>query len=347
MLRARELWTTLEKDSGKLLLRPVGTLEMGLPDELKDSIKIFEDSGTPYEHLTAKDLAKRWPQIGLSAGQEALFQKDGWVVLAVECLQALADMAEKFGARVLTGHGLESCDLAAKLLVTDGGERIEYDRLVLCCGPWTNQVLKRCGLSQLPLVVSCEQQTYFATLPGREAEHDWDSMPILLSASRDAGGDVYMVPHVKNGVYGVKVGVHREGQLMENEEHQIPKGTDYSALPNHDHTLLTEFPDSLDEWMGAAVMKWVRTHLPGVDGSKIVHHYRCRYTNVANDDGGFVVGRHPDNADVVLACAFNGEGFKFATAVGEMAADISLGEAPKVPEAVSHFDPRRLTVGSP
>ena len=96
----------------------------------------------------------------------------------------------------------------------------------------------------------------------------------------------------------------------------------------------------------AAVQTWIGTHLPGLDGTRVAHHYRCRYTNVAHDDGGFVVGPHPECSDIVLACAFNGEGFKFATAIGEMAADLAVGVPPRIPEAVNLFDPSRLALAT-
>ena len=89
------------------------------------------------------------------------------------------------------------------------------------------QIIK--SLSRVPTLnteVSCEQQTYFEPFPGQESQHNWDSLPIILNAERYFGGDVYALPHVVGGVNGVKVAVHREGQLIENDDHQIPPGTD-------------------------------------------------------------------------------------------------------------------------
>lgn len=343
MRRALVLWRQLEDDAGKpeQLLKRVGAMEIGLPDELKNTIEIFQGGGVQYELFhSAEELATRWPQIRLGDGQGAVYNEDGFVVLAEKCLESLMDQAVRHGACWKMGHSLVSCDTKSKVLTTEEGEKLEYDRLVLCCGPWTNQALQRCDLAQLPLVVSCEQQTYFKPLPGHESKYDWNSCPIILSADRSPGGDVYAIPHVVNGVSGIKVSVHREGNLMDNDEHPIPAGTKIT-VPHHDHSKIHEFVQECDEWMASKVQRWVRNHLPGVCPD-ILHYCRCRYTNVAEDDGNFVVGPHPHRDDVILACAFNGEGFKFATAVGEMAADFALGLPAQVPEAVEPFKPARL-----
>ncbi len=48
----------------------------------------------------------------------------------------------------------------------------------------------------------------------------------------------------------------------------------------------------------------------------------CMYTNTP--DGHFVIDHHPAHAHVVLACGFSGHGFKFASVVGEILADLAL-----------------------
>eukprot|EP00929_Paragymnodinium_shiwhaense_P106674 TRINITY_DN72270_c0_g1_i1.p1 TRINITY_DN72270_c0_g1~~TRINITY_DN72270_c0_g1_i1.p1 ORF type:complete len:471 (+),score=108.39 TRINITY_DN72270_c0_g1_i1:80-1492(+) len=346
MRRARQLWLQLEDDSDMLLLKKVGTLGIGEPPLLDEIAGVFGATGLSYERFGAEELARRYPQVRLLDGQEVLWQPDGWVILAERCLQALTEQARRFGADVKILHSLESCDTAAKIVTTDEGERISYDKLVLCCGPWTNQALQRSGLRQLPLVVSMEQQTFFDPRPGQEELYDWNHLPIVLNATSEPGSDFYTIPHVVDGVRGVKVSVHREGQLMHNDEHQIPAGTSFAELPNHDHSVVGEFSAELDGWMAKAAQRFVRQHYPGLEQT-ISHHYRCRYTSVAVNDGGFCVGPHPDRPeDVIVAAAFHGEGFKFGIATGELAADLALGLPPRVPAAAAKFAPARLLASS-
>ncbi len=57
-------------------------------------------------------------------------------------------------------------------------------------------------------------------------------------------------------------------------------------------------------------------------------------------DQHFVIARHPDSANVTVACGFSGHGFKFVPVVGEILADLATSGATAHP--ISLFDPRRL-----
>jgi len=48
----------------------------------------------------------------------------------------------------------------------------------------------------------------------------------------------------------------------------------------------------------------------------------CMYTNTP--DGHFIIDRHPRWNNVTMACGFSGHGFKFASVVGEVLADLAL-----------------------
>jgi glycine/D-amino acid oxidase-like deaminating enzyme len=53
-------------------------------------------------------------------------------------------------------------------------------------------------------------------------------------------------------------------------------------------------------------------------------------------DGHFVVGRVPDRARTLVAAGFSGHGFKFAPAIGEILAQLALGQdAPLLPDIFS------------
>jgi len=55
----------------------------------------------------------------------------------------------------------------------------------------------------------------------------------------------------------------------------------------------------------------------------------CMYT--MTPDAHFVIDRHPRHPGVVLAGGFSGHGFKFATVVGEVAAELALDGATRQP----------------
>ena len=58
----------------------------------------------------------------------------------------------------------------------------------------------------------------------------------------------------------------------------------------------------------------------------------CLYTN--STDGHFIIDADPKHPNVILACGFSGHGFKFASVVGEVLADLALEGKTALP---AHF----------
>jgi glycine/D-amino acid oxidase-like deaminating enzyme len=69
----------------------------------------------------------------------------------------------------------------------------------------------------------------------------------------------------------------------------------------------------------------------------VIRSATCLYTNTP--DQHFLIDAHPEHANVVIASACSGHGFKFAPAVGEIVAKMVAG-APN--EAPALFSARRL-----
>jgi sarcosine oxidase len=80
--------------------------------------------------------------------------------------------------------------------------------------------------------------------------------------------------------------------------------------------------------------------LPALAG-RCLRAATCMYSNTP--DRNFVVGRHPQCADVIVACGFSGHGFKFVPVVGEILADLVIDRATDHP--ISLFHPQRFMTG--
>jgi sarcosine oxidase len=78
-------------------------------------------------------------------------------------------------------------------------------------------------------------------------------------------------------------------------------------------------------------------HLPDADGPRRRGSV-CRYT--LTSDRHFVIDVHPDQPNVVLAAGFSGHGFKFASVVGEILAD--LAEHGRTPLPIELFRLKRF-----
>lgn len=76
----------------------------------------------------------------------------------------------------------------------------------------------------------------------------------------------------------------------------------------------------------ATVEGFVERYLPEA-GSEVAGHVVCMYTCTPSND--FLIDRHPEFPQVVVAGGFSGHGFKFAPAVGRLVGDLTLaGSAP-------------------
>ncbi|MGB1519090.1 MAG: FAD-dependent oxidoreductase, partial [Limisphaerales bacterium] len=71
-----------------------------------------------------------------------------------------------------------------------------------------------------------------------------------------------------------------------------------------------------------AMARITRTHLR--IGKRCLHSVVCPYT--VTPDFGFLIDRHPVARDVWVASPCSGHGFKHSAAVGEILAEVSIGQ---------------------
>jgi glycine/D-amino acid oxidase-like deaminating enzyme len=72
----------------------------------------------------------------------------------------------------------------------------------------------------------------------------------------------------------------------------------------------------------------LRQFLPSADA--VVASIRiCMYTN--SPDHHFIIDRHPQHENVTIACGFSGHGFKFASVMGQVLADLATRGATDLP----------------
>lgn len=79
--------------------------------------------------------------------------------------------------------------------------------------------------------------------------------------------------------------------------------------------------------------------LPSLAAGALVSTASCRYT--LTPDHHFVIGLHPEHAQVVLASPCSGHGYKFASVVGEILADLAIDRATRHP--IGLFSPARFS----
>lgn len=312
--RAGEGWSRLAREAGEPLVLACGNWDCGPADcsQLAELEENLRSHGVPVERLTARESNRRFPQLHLEAGSEALHQADGGVVLADRAVRALWQLARRAGAEALSGDPVEGIDAGdgGLRLTTAGGRHLSARRAVIAAGGWSRRLLSSLGL-ELPLTVSREQVAYFRARDG--VDHGAGAMPTFIDYHLQDDKPFYGLPRIR--VPGVKIGWHHAGLPLEDPEERPP----------------------VDEANLQVLRERVRRRLPHLE-SEPFEVVQCLYTNTP--DYHFILDRHPELPGVAIGTGFSGHGFKFAPAVGEILAALALDEEPPVP--VETFSLARL-----
>ncbi len=88
----------------------------------------------------------------------------------------------------------------------------------------------------------------------------------------------------------------------------------------------------------AAIREALRPCIPALADGTLVETMDCKYT--LTPDHHFVIGHHPEVANVVIASPCSGHGYKFASVIGEILADLAIEG--NTPHPIGLFSPRRF-----
>jgi len=290
--RAYERWYDLEQRSGRRLLVECGCLSIGRPDgELVPGVRRAAAAhGLPVEVLTVADLRRRVPAFRPGDDLVAVLERDAGFLYVEECVRAHADEARRLGAQLCTDEPVVSWEAAAGgVVVRTAQGNYAADRLVVTAGAWAGRVLAGLGL---PLTVLRKVVLWFGT-----------SHPAALR--RDVF-PIYMAETPAGFYYGFPV--------IDGQGHKAARHDGGAAVD----------PETVDRQASAAdaadCRAFLRAHLPAVDGDWQSGQV-CLYT--VTPDRHFIIDRHPEHPQVIVAAGFSGHGFKFASVVGEVLADLA------------------------
>ena len=310
--RAFARWAALEKASGAALYRRTGGLSIGLPGcELVEGVmRSAREHALEVETLSRDALAARFPAFALDPDMVGVFERNAGMLAPEECIRAFLTAAAAHGAQLRTGERVETIRrTGAGFLASNQRTQVEARRVVLCAGAWSTPLLASLGID-IPLVVT-RQTMHWLERRGDAHLRSPQRFPVTLI---DHGNDrvFYAMPDTGDGL---KAAIHHEG------DETTPDVVERAILPSD-----TQPVQALAE-----------RFLPAV-AAPIAESVVCLYTNTADHDFAIGIPRAAPGIVVVSACS--GHGFKFASAIGEAAAQLAL-EQP-VEMDLSHFDVDRF-----
>jgi sarcosine oxidase len=291
---AYRAWAEVERESGEQLVLRTGGLDLG-PQVSAIPLSTYSDSmdaaGVSYERLEAGEIMRRWPPFQLNGDIHGLFQPESGIAMAARANATHIRMAREHGA-TLREHAPVAAirPVDGEIEVRAGGDAYRCGRLVITAGAWSNRALEPFGM-KLPLRVTKEQVTYLAS-PRLELFQP-DRFPIWIWMDDPC---FYGFPVF--GEAGPKVGQDAGGQEVTAEGRTFEP--DQAAL--------------------GRVLRFLKRCLPAALGP-IIYTKTCLYTLTPDRD--FVIDQVPGHPHVLIAIG-GGHGFKFASLIGRILADLAI-----------------------
>jgi sarcosine oxidase len=292
--RAYTLWRELEETSARLLMTITGGLMIGPSDGVvvTGTLRSAEAHNLAHELLTPTEVCARWPAFHLADGLVAVHDPRAGFLDPESCDSAHIDAAMQEGAEARFEEPvIEWSPDGDGVQVTTHGGRYLADRLVICAGAWSKGLLPTLDL---PLTV--ERQVAFWLEPGLDAvEYQMPSFPIYAYEYKPAS-ICYGFPRLPRGV---KSSIMHGGEITASPADVKRNVSDDEAEP---------------------VRAALRPILPQLATATVRESGVCLFTNTPDRD--FIVDFHPQYPQVLLSSPCSGHGFKFASALGEIQADL-------------------------
>ena len=306
VLRAYELWERLEAQTGRDLMTLCGGLMLGPRGSkvLEGSLLSAREHDLPCEVLEAQEVRRCFP--ALTPGREtvALYEASAGFIDPAAAMNAQLERAASLGAELRFEEPVVSWEAA------DSGDRVrvqtptavyEAERLVFAPGAWAPSLLADMGL---PLEPERRVIYWFEPRGGREPFLPGD-FPVFIWEPED--GDTFTCFPLRAGERGVKSVFFRAG-----------------GRPCD--------PDALDRRVRDEEIELMRRcldeHVPALAGRCVATDV-CMYTNTPDEH--FVIELHRDHPQVSFASPCSGHGYKFATVVAEILADLATRGATRHP----------------
>jgi sarcosine oxidase len=293
--RARELWRGLEHDAGVSLLTECGLLSSGPADGdvIAGTLRSAQEHGLAVERMTDGEAMRRWPAFTIPQDWQSVFEAEAGYLAVEACVRGHAEVAARHGAVIEADHDIRGWRVeGGSVVVETSRETVTANRLVLCPGPWAADLLR---LPAIPFTVLRKSLFWYPPSAGLSTA---DAAALPTFAFDTPRGFFYGFPALD--ARGLKLAEHTGGQVVTDPLHVVR---------------------AIDATEQATIEGWLADHLPGVGHARTAHEV-CLYT--MSPDHHFVVGLHPAHPQVAVAAGFSGHGFKFASVIGEVLADLAL-----------------------
>jgi sarcosine oxidase len=297
--RAFERWYELEQVTGRHLLTECRCLNVGPPGSehvagVRASVREHHLGGI---QVSGDEITQFFPAFRFPSEYIGILEQAAGFLYVEECVRAHIDAAVSLGAEIHAEEPVRDWKVVGDgVEVTTENATYRAAKLVVTAGAWATRLLADIGV---PLAVMRQTLLWF-DVGSRAAEFRRGKFPIFIADV--PGGVFYGLPAIDTR--GLKVARHYNAPELPN-----PDGVNWE----------------ITEEDVAAMRPLIDAYIPGLGA--FTAGQVCMYT--VTPDRHFVIDVHPADPRVSVACGFSGHGFKFASAVGEVLADLAETGATK------------------
>jgi sarcosine oxidase len=290
--RAYECWRQMEAATGRPLLTITGGVFIGARNGpfVAKSKQSADIHAVPYQILSPAEIRKRFPAFQPEEDSVGFFEPGAGILGPEACVQACLDYARRGGAHIKFDEPVVRWEKDGKgVTVTTPRGRYSAAKLLLAAGPWMLDTLTQVGVP-----VTAERIVMHWFEPAGDAA-PFEAARCPLALWEFGPNAAFASFPIEAGE--IKTTIHHGGEPTTPDIVRRDVGADEIA----------------------AMRKMLKRFLPGANGA----HRRsavCLYTNVGGGD--FLIDTHPEHRQVLLASPCSGFGFKFASAIGELLADL-------------------------
>ena len=291
--RAYELWHELEQTAGEQLVVTTGSVRAGPADSAfyLGAKAACDLHNLPYEVLSAAEVNKRFPGYNFPEEISSIYQADGGFLLPERCILNHIKAGEAAGAEVHTQETVLGWEPQGDgVQVRTDRDTYAAGRLVVTAGAWAAKLAPQVAKYTAP-----ERQVLIWFQPKRPELFRAETFPVFgiwTEEGRYYGFPSYSVPGIKIGrAHHLRQQV--DPDLMDREVHA------------EDEDILRQFTSR---------------YFPLAAGP-VLDLKTCIYTNTPDEH--FIIDLLPSQPQVSVAAGFSGHGFKFASVIGEIMADLA------------------------
>ena len=315
------MWSELEKELDAKLVIRTGCLNI-CDDTLdknpyaRQSTDWLKRDGNPYREFTnSSELESSFGQF--DAIDYAVLDEEAGMCLAAQALARVRDRLDKQpNVTILENTQARTISVTQTgldIVLSDDTE-VSAKKLVVAAGLGTPEIIEKIKSAKIKLTLTPDRPVeclYYE--PSDPADYTAEKFPIF--ANLDVG--VYGHPIIPGVTKAVKIGMYAPPEIVTG---QAPRSV-------------------------SGVKEFVGHYLPDLAATSkitsVTDTDQCSYDMTS--DSNFIIGSVPGASNVIVACGFNGTGFKFAPVTSDLVVRLVQGKA--LDDDILAFNPARFLKG--